>query len=83
MVKEFKGGAMEEPAREETSRSDIRRLLKVFGVKADEMIITHLIRNPHVGPLKLRITMEDLSEYGENRPNQPLHYVVEGSILSE
>jgi len=78
-----KGGKMEDTARDDTSRSDIRRLLKIFGVKADEMIITHLIRNPQAGPLRLRITMEDLTEYGETLPEKPLHYVVEGTIRRE
>jgi len=74
---------MDDLSREETSRSDIRRLLKIFGVKADEMIITHLIRNPQAGPLKLRLTMEDLTDYKGNPPELPLHYVVEGTIRRE
>ena len=52
---------------EETTRNDIRRLLKVFGVQADEALMAHLDKHPGVPVLHLRITLEDLTEYGTPR----------------
>jgi len=68
---------------EETSRHDIRRLLKTFGVQADEAIIRYLERNPGTHPLRLRITLEDITDYGGQQPSHPLHLVVEGEIRRE
>ncbi|HAD07685.1 MAG TPA: hypothetical protein DCE76_11070 [Anaerolineaceae bacterium] len=65
---------------EDTSRNDIRRLLKIFGVQADEMILRHLIENPHAPALKLRIKIEDLTDYGDHPPAKPLSFEVEGEI---
>ncbi len=65
---------------EDTSRNDIRRLLKVFGVQADEMILRHLIENPQAPALKLRIKIEDLTDYGDHPPVKPLAFEVEGEI---
>ena len=65
---------------EESSRTDIRRLLKAFGVKADELILTHLTLSPGETPLKLRITLTDLTDYGETAPAEPLHLEIEGEI---
>jgi len=62
---------------EDTSK-DIRRLLKTFGVKADQAIVTHL-EETAVRPLKVRIVLEDLTEYPlANTPR--LHLEVEGEI---
>lgn len=65
---------------EESSRTDIRRLLKEFGVRADEAIVAHLARNPGAGPLRLRLTLEDLTDYGDRPPDRPLGLVVEGEV---
>lgn len=65
---------------EESSRNDIRRLLKTFGVQADEMILTHLARNPGIGPLRVRLTLTDLTDYDDAPPDRPLHLEVEGDI---
>ena len=65
---------------EATSRDDIRRLLKTFGVKADEAILGHLVRNPGVGPLRLRLLLEDLTDYGDTPPAQPLKLEVAGEV---
>ncbi len=65
---------------EESSRNDIRRLLKAFGVKADELILTHLTRSPETVPLRLRITLTDLTDYGSDPPAEPLHFEIEGEI---
>ena len=65
---------------EETSRNDIRKLLKTFGIQADETIIAHLARNPGEKPLHLRITLTDLTNYGDNIPDHALHLEIEGEI---
>lgn len=65
---------------EESSRTDIRRLLKEFGVRADEAIVAHLARNPGAGPLRLRLTLEDLTDYGDRPPDRALRLVVEGEV---
>lgn len=63
-----------------SSRDDIRRLLKTFGIEADEAIITHLARTPGRSPLHLRVTLEDLTDYGADVPVKPLHVEIEGEI---
>lgn len=65
---------------EDTSRNDIRRLLKIFGVQADEKILRHLIENPYAPALKLRLKIEDLTDYGDHPPTQPLTFQVEREI---
>jgi hypothetical protein len=65
---------------DDTSRDDIRRLLKSFGIQADEAIITHLARTPGRTPLHVRITLEDMTDYGDERPAGRLHLEVEGDI---
>ena len=65
---------------EETSRNDIRRLLKTFGVKADEMILRHLIENPDAPALRLKLVIQDLTDYGAHPPTTPLSFELEGQI---
>lgn len=65
---------------EGTSRDDIRRLLKTFGIGADEAILAHLVRTPGSRPLHLRLAVEDLTDYGEAPPAAPLRYEVEGQV---
>lgn len=65
---------------EENARTDIRRLLKRFGVKADETIISYLARNPNTGPLRLRITLTDLTDYGDTAPAERLELEIEGEV---
>jgi hypothetical protein len=65
---------------DETARHDIRRLLKTFGVQADEAMIAHLARNPGVGALRVRFVLEDLTDYGEAQPAEPLQLVIEGDV---
>jgi hypothetical protein len=65
---------------EDSSRSDIRRLLKSFGVKADEAIVGHLARLPAGRPLQLRVTLEDLTDYGDSPPKRPLAVAVTGQV---
>ncbi|MDT8899121.1 MAG: DUF6494 family protein [Thermanaerothrix sp.] len=65
---------------EETIRHDIRKLLKTFGVQADEAIMRYLEQTPGAFPLRLRITLEDITDYGSIPPATPLHLTVEGEI---
>lgn len=67
----------------EENRKDIRMLLKRFGVQADEAIVRHLAVLGDGVPLRLRCTLEDLTEYGDQPPNSPLSVVVEGEIQAE
>lgn len=65
---------------DDNSRKDIRALLKTFGVKADEAIVGHLAKNPDVKQLNLKVTLEDMTDYGSDAPNEALSFVVEGEI---
>ena len=65
---------------EDSSRNDIRRLLKTFGIQADEMILAHLARHPGLGPLHLRVTLTDLTDYGDSPPDARLGLEIEGDI---
>ncbi len=64
----------------ENSRDDIRRLLKTFGVKADEAIIAHLARTSGERPLHVRVSLTDLTDYGSQAPPIPLRLEIEGTI---
>ena len=68
---------------EETSRDDIRRILKTFGIQADEAIIAHLARNPGKGSLQIRITLEDLTDYGGETPELPLSLEIEDEVRGD
>jgi hypothetical protein len=63
---------------EETSK-DIRRLLKTFGVKADQAIVAQLKRTSR-RPLRVRIVLEDVTDYGGAMPREKLSLEVEGEI---
>lgn len=63
-----------------TTRDDIRSLLKEFGVRADEAIVTYLARNQEISNLQLRLSLEDLTEYREALPSSPLSLTVEGEV---
>lgn len=65
---------------EGNGREDIRRLLKTFGIKADEIVITHLARDPGTMPLKIKLILEDQTDYGGNPPEVPLHLEMDGEI---
>lgn len=65
---------------EDTSRKDIRRLLKTFGIQADEAVVAHLARNPEQDELHVRLVLEDLTDYGDTPPEERLHLEIEGDI---
>lgn len=64
---------------EDNSRKAIRRLLKTFGIRADEAMVAYLARHPEVDSLPVRVTLESLSGDGD-QPAEPLHLVVEDTI---
>lgn len=61
---------------EENSRKSIRRILKSFGIRADEALEAHLARNPNIASLNIRITLEDLTNYGDSSPEVPLNVTI-------
>lgn len=61
------------------SHEDIRRLLKEFGLTADETVSAYLIEHKPERPLRLRIVLEDVTPY-ETPPSQPLRVEVEGDV---
>ncbi len=61
-------------------RDDIRRLLKSFGVQADEAILTHLARLPGEQTLRIRLVLEDQTAYPGVQPEHRLHLELEGAI---
>jgi len=64
---------------DESVQMEIRRLLKTFGVQADSAILRHLQEYPEVSNLRLRVRLEDVTEYPE--PGiEPLSFSVEGFI---
>ncbi|MCL4867517.1 MAG: hypothetical protein KJ063_00995 [Anaerolineae bacterium] len=65
---------------EDQARHDIRRLLKGFGIEADETVMAHLASNPGLPTLRLRLTLEDLTDYGDIPLKQPLFVQVEGEV---
>lgn len=65
---------------DENTRKDIRRLLRTFGVKADEALTAHLERNPQLDGLRVRVTLEDVTDYGEAEPEGELELEIEEEI---
>lgn len=65
---------------EESSRTDIRRLLKTFGVQADEAMVTHLALHPELDRLHIRLVLEDITDYGDSPVAEKLHLEIEGEI---
>ena len=64
----------------EQTQTNIRKLLKTFGVQTDQAIAAHLEANPTVEKLHLRLVLEDLTDYGDAPPIVPLTVVVEGEV---
>src|SRR5438874_4402082 len=62
-----------------STHDEVRQLLKEFGVTADETIMAYVLEEKPVQPLRLRIRLEDLTQY-ERPPAQPLHLEVEGTV---
>jgi hypothetical protein len=62
------------------TRQDIRKLLRTFGVNADEAITAHLEQAPGDQPLRLKIILSDETDYGVDSPTKPLHVEVSGEV---
>lgn len=69
----------EEQSMRSKAHDDIRKLLKEFGLTADETVSAYMIESKPNRPLKLRIVLEDLTEY-DTAPSQPLRVQVEGEV---
>lgn len=65
---------------DDNARQDIRRLLRTFGVKADEALTAHLERNPQVDAFRVRVTLEDLTDYGDAGAEGALELEIEDEI---
>lgn len=65
---------------EDNTRREIRRLLKSFGVQADNALMDHIARNPNVGSFRVRVTLEDLTDYGEAPKQGALGLEIEEEI---
>ena len=72
-------GQTQEGIMQSKAHDDIRRLLKEFGVTADETISAYLIEAKPAQPLRLRIVLEDLTEYS-TQPREKLYLEVEGEV---
>ena len=59
------------------THDDIRRLLKQFGLTADETVSAYIVENKPTQPLRLRIVLEEVSQ-GEGVT--PLRVEVEGEV---
>ena len=66
--------------RPSSAHDDIRRLLKEFGLTADETITTYLVETKPSQPLRLRVVLEDLTEYAQP-PMRALRVEVEGQVV--
>jgi len=66
---------------EDNSRKSIRRLLKTFGIQADEAMVAYLARHPEVDALPVRVTLESVA--GDGQPAEPLRLVIEDTITRD
>jgi virulence-associated protein VapD len=61
------------------AHDDIRKLLKEFGLTADETVSAYLIEEKPAQTLRLRIVLEDITEY-ESPPGRPFRVEVSGEV---
>ncbi len=64
----------------EDTHNEIRKLLKIFGVQADEAIMARVDRLGDHGSLNLRLTLEELNDHHMALSTEPLRVIVEGSV---
>jgi hypothetical protein len=62
---------------DETMQNDIRKLLKTFGVTADQAIQAYFETHPDLNAVRIRLVLEDLNP---NQPSEALHLEVEGEV---
>jgi hypothetical protein len=55
-------------------------MLKSFGIQADEAISAHVARMDDGAPLRLRLSLEDLTDYGDDPPEPPLRLEMVGEV---
>ena len=60
-----------------STHDDIRKLLKQFGLTADETVSAYIVENKPANPLRLRIVLEEISQPGAP---SPLRVEVEGEV---
>ena len=60
-----------------STHDDIRKLLKEFGLTADETVSAYIIENKPTQPLRLRIVLEAVTE---GDAVSPLRVEVEGEV---
>ena len=60
-----------------STHDDIRKLLKEFGLTADETVSAYIIENKPTQPLRLRIVLEAVTE---GAVVSPLRVEVEGTV---
>jgi hypothetical protein len=61
------------------TRSDIRSLLKTFGIQADEILTAYIEENPDGPSLEITITLEATVTSGTGI-EKPLSLVMEGTV---
>jgi hypothetical protein len=61
------------------AHDDIRKLLKEFGLTADETVSAHMLETKPDRPLKLRIVLEDVTQY-DTPPPEALRVEVQGEV---
>ncbi len=60
-----------------STHDDIRKLLKQFGLTADETLSAYIVENKPTRPLRLRIVLEEISDPASP---SPLRVEVEGDV---
>jgi len=64
----------------EQDSMNIRRPLKSFGIQADEAVMDYFSQNTSLTSLTIRLTLEDISDYGTNETAEKLFVQLEGDI---
>ena len=64
---------------QDSTRRDMRRLLKTFGISADEALTTYLREHPDVERLQVRITLQGSAGDGAGAA-EPLLLEIEDTI---
>ena len=62
-----------------SAHDDVRRLLKEFGVSADETVMAYIIEQKPKRPLQIRIVLEDVTQY-DAPPPPALRLEVSGTV---
>jgi pyrroloquinoline quinone (PQQ) biosynthesis protein C len=65
-----------------SNEQNIRRLLKTFGIQADEAVTAYFRNHPQLDTLHIRLVLEDVTDYGADEPAEPLRVEIEGEIGS-